>query len=506
MIAGSPSSGAVSPTPRNVGGHRTPLRFVWGAPGVSGGNYGQLLSSVRGLLVVMTSPTTTQRIPTASSQPNVRELAAAARPDRNRAIDLYRALAMIAVSIGHWAAIVLSVGPNGALITGNALEYSPSMSWVTWILQVMPLFFVVGGFASAISLDSHMAREGRPQDWVAARLRRMVAPAITLALTWLTVLAVASGLGYGSLMAAGATAAAIPLWFLSNYAIDTAIAPYVLPAFRRAPARVAALTLGLFGAIEIARFAEVPILPHINWVVGWLLFQMAGFAWRDGLLPTGRRMGALAAGLSVAAIVAVAFGPWPVAMVHFPGLANSPTHPPSLALLLFGSAYSAIAISVAPAVSAWLARHKAAWAAVVAANSMALSVYLWHFTAAVAAGALFFVMGWLPTAAVGSAMWWLQKLPLMAASTVILAGIVALVAKTERKALLAPRTPFAGGQVAMLASAAVLSVAVKAWAHGSIASSIAGMITLVAVWHGSLNRPARSEPAISVASVDTLTR
>ena len=65
---------------------------------------------------------------------------------------------------------------------------------------------------------------------------------------------------------------------------------------------------------------------------------MAGFAWRDGLLPTGRAMGAVAAGLWTAAVAAVTLGPWPTAMVHFPGLENSPTHPPTIALLLFGAA------------------------------------------------------------------------------------------------------------------------------------------------------------------------
>ena len=121
---------------------------------------------------------TTLLSPTTGSAPaaSVKDLAGAAKADRNRAIDLYRALAMLAVSIGHWAAIVMTTDADGELVTGNALEFAPSMSWLTWILQVMPLFFVVGGFSSAMSLDSHNAKGGRPQDWVAARLRRMLAP------------------------------------------------------------------------------------------------------------------------------------------------------------------------------------------------------------------------------------------------------------------------------------------------------------------------------------------
>jgi hypothetical protein len=157
--------------------------------------------------------------------------------------------------------------------------------------------------------------------------------------------------------------------------------------------------------------------------------------------------------------------------------------------MLFGAAYSSTAIAFAPMVTRWLARNRTAWSAVVAANSMALSVYLWHFTAAVAAGAIFYAMGWLPTADVGTIAWWLEKLPLMGASAAILGGIVAVVSTTERRALLAPRTPFAGGPFLMLTSAGVISVSVKAWANGSIQSASVGMAVLLAVWFGVLQRP-----------------
>ena len=478
-----------------VAHERPPRRRSLGDPPENVGGSPQLSGGVRsGSLMDMS---TTDLSPTTAPAPvsSVKDLAGATKADRNRAIDLYRALAMLAVSIGHWAAIVMSTDADGDLVTGNALEFAPSMSWITWILQVMPLFFVVGGFSSAMSLDSHNGRGGRPQDWVAARLRRMLAPTITLAAVWLVGLAVATAAGAGAYAAAGATAAAIPLWFLANYTIDTAIAPYVLPAFRERPGLVVGATLTVFGLIELARFADVPYLPQVNWVIGWLLFQMAGFAWRDGLLPTGRAMGAVAAGLWTAAVAAVTLGPWPTAMVHFPGLENSPTHPPTIALLLFGAAYSATAIAVAPRISSWLASHKGAWSAVVAANGVALSVYLWHFTAAVIAGAAFFAAGWLPTADVGTTAWWMQKLPLMGASAVILAAIVAMVSGTERRALLAPRAAFNGGQILMLSTAAATSAAVKAWANGSVAAATVGMTVVVIVWFGVL-RPAATAEAL----------
>lgn len=197
---------------------------------------------------------------------------------------------------------------------------------------------------------------------------------------------------------------------------------------------------------------------------------------------------AVAAGLWGTAAVAVIWGPWPLAMVHFPGLEHSPTHPPTPALLLFGAAYSARAIAVAPAVSGWLGRHARVWAAVLAANAVAMSVYLWHFTAAIAAGAALHGVGWLPTAEVGTPGWWLEKLPHMALSSLVLGAGVLLVAGTERRALLAPRKPFVGGAAQMLGTAVVISVAVKAWANGSVVSAVAGMCALIVVWYSVLQR------------------
>lgn len=420
--------------------------------------------------------------------PSLSSLAAAAKADRNRAVDAYRALAMVAVAIGHWAAISIALDSDGELVAGNALADAPRLAWITWILQVMPLFFVVGGFSSAVSLDAHSRAGGRSADWVAARLRRMVAPAVVLAGVWLGVVTLGVALGFGAIVTAGAIAAAIPLWFLANYTIDTAIAPYVLPTFRRRPAAVVGGGLAVFGAVELLVLTGVPLVGHLNWVLGWLLFQVAGFAWRDGLLPTGGRLVCVAIALWAGAAVLVAVGPWPVAMVHHEGLTHSPTHPPSLSLLVFGAAYSTTAIALAPAVSRLLARSPRAWAAVVAANAVSLTVYLWHFTAFVIVGAVTYMIGALPTADVATAAWWLQKAPMMTAAAIVLAAIATALGGVERRALLAPRLPWQGSEASMIATAALVSAAIKVWGLGSAATVIVGAGLLVVVWR-SLLRP-----------------
>ncbi|MFT4657225.1 MAG: hypothetical protein ACI8V4_001397 [Ilumatobacter sp.] len=99
-------------------------------------------------------------------------------------------------------------------------------------------------------------------------------------------------LGFGGLFATGATGAAIPRWFLANYTIDTALAPKMrtwIPADRRLTTSVLA---GMFLTVELLHLVlSVPLVEHL---IGWLLFRMIGFLWSDDVLPTGRRLVALA--------------------------------------------------------------------------------------------------------------------------------------------------------------------------------------------------------------------
>ncbi len=446
----------------------------------------------------------------ATTELSLADLARRAKADRNRAVDAYRAAAMCAVALGHWLASDIAKDPDGSLRGGNALASAPGLAWVSWLLQVMPLFFVVGGFSSAMSLDAHWARrDGTNQDWIAARLRRMLAPTAALAVTWLVILGAGTAAGVGSLVVQAAIAAAIPLWFLSNYTIDTALAPYVLPRFRANPRRFWCVGLSTFGALELVRFSEltlagIPVhhIAHLNWVLGWMLFQVAGFAWRDGMLPAGRRLWAGAAGLWVAALLAVFVGPYPTAMVHVPGTVHSPTHPPTVALMLFGAAYSATAIAFAPVVNRYLARHARAWATVVAANGVAMSVYLWHMSAAVGAGAVFFLLDTLPTAAVGTSAWWIQKVPLFGLALVMLGAIVAAVNGIERRALLAPRAPWAGRPVTMFATAAIVSGSLKLWTMGSTASVVIGAAGVALAWHLALSPRTVRQPGTEAAAIN----
>ncbi|WP_421120231.1 hypothetical protein ACE2AJ_02545 [Aquihabitans daechungensis] len=262
------------------------------------------------------------------------------------------------------------------------------------------------------------------------------------------------------------------------------------PRWRRSPSAgsgrplaFTGLLLVLFAVGEAAGFAGVPYIPQLNWVIGWLGFQVAGFAWQAHLLPTGRRLVALAAGFWALALAAVTLGPWPAVMLHHGGIDHSPTHPPSTALLLFGFAYSFTAAALAPAITRWLERSATAWRLTIAANAVAMSVYLWHMTAGMLVIGVAYFAGLLPHADPGTAAWWTVKVPFLLANVAVLVPIVKRVAPIEQRQLLRGPTCWRWGTASMLVVAALLSASIKAWSSPHAATLVPGLIATLAIWH-----------------------
>ena len=119
----------------------------------------------------------------------VRALAATTPATRNRVVDLLRAGAICVVVLGHWliAAVVVR---DGELVPGHLLELASWTHPLTWVFQVMPVFFLVGGYANAASLTSHYRKGWRARDWLVHRAARLVRPSTALIL----VLAAGAGL------------------------------------------------------------------------------------------------------------------------------------------------------------------------------------------------------------------------------------------------------------------------------------------------------------------------
>src|ERR1700759_3733615 len=97
-------------------------------------------------------------------------------PVRNLAVDFYRVAGVLLIVLGHWLAGSVTYH-DGSFGRQNPLQDQPWTQWLTWIFQAVPVFFLVAGYAGAVSW-SHRRGDGEmsSQTWVRRRLARVLGP------------------------------------------------------------------------------------------------------------------------------------------------------------------------------------------------------------------------------------------------------------------------------------------------------------------------------------------
>src|SRR5690606_16709663 len=155
---------------------------------------------------------------------------------------------------------------------------------LSWILQVMPLFFVIAGFSGLLAYRRVRERGGTPAEFIAARIHRLLLPAtfaIGIVGALLAMLAVAgvpadliavAGFRYGQ-----------PLWFLGVFLICQALLPALANAHARSPRTTLALLVLASLAVDLLRAQTgVDGLGFLNLAFVWLALQQLGFFLADG--------------------------------------------------------------------------------------------------------------------------------------------------------------------------------------------------------------------------------
>jgi magnesium-transporting ATPase (P-type) len=193
---------------------------------------------------------------------------------------------------------------------------------------------------------------------------------------------------------------------------------------------------------------------------------------------SGRRLVLLASVGLGALFLLTGAGGYPHSMVGGVGEARSNTFPPSLALVALGTWQFALALLVRPAIDRWLDRPRA-WAAVVAANGLAMTVFLWHLTALVIVAAVALPAGWMPQPAVGSSAWWAWRPVWIAVLAVALVPLVAVFARVELRRITAP----APSAVRAAVAAALVAVGMAFLARkGFVHFPVVGLGAVAAGW------------------------
>ncbi|MQY08265.1 acyltransferase family protein [Actinomadura macrotermitis] len=289
---------------------------------------------------------------------------------RDRAVDVLRALAILGVVLGHWLVTALVPQPGGGLRVASPLQAMPALEPATWLLQTLAVFFLVGGYSTAKSL-----RPGEPyRDWTKRRLGRLVRPVPPL------LLAVA--LLSGALLWSGhpadtvqrlALLALSPLWFLCVYGALALLAPALAAVCRRTGPWAAVVP---FGATAVLDLGPEP-LAWGTVLTCWPVPFLLGIAWAQGAFTRRRGPVLLLAGGSVATALLVLFAGYPASMVGVPGAAVSNLSPPTLAAATFGLAQTGGALLLRGPLTRW-ARRPGRWAVIALVTMSSMTIFLWH--------------------------------------------------------------------------------------------------------------------------------
>ena len=369
-----------------------------------------------------------------------RRIDAATPPQRDRAVDALRALAIAGVIGGHWLVTALVLGP-GSGHGGTVLsDQSPlaSMPWLTplsWVFQTLAVFFLVGGYSAARSY------RGGYLPWLRKRMMRLARPVAALVAVWIPVTA-------GLLLAgvSGTTVHTIlflvisPLWFLGVYAGLTALTPAAMWLVRRFGAWAAAFPAGLVAVADLVRFGlhGPSWVGWINLPAGWLVPYLLGIAWALGSLR-GRRLPAMTlpalmlAGGAAATAALITWAGYPASMVGVNGSHISNLNPPTLAAVTFGIAQCGLALLARDRLARAM-RRPLAWAAVAMVNLSAMTLFLWHETALVTVSSLGTLIGRVPglLTAPTSGLWVAERLVWLPVFAIVLAGLWLAFRRAER--------------------------------------------------------------------------
>ncbi|MEU0717682.1 acyltransferase [Streptomyces lavendulocolor] len=369
---------------------------------------------------------------------SVSELAARTPDTRDRYIDLLRVASLATVVLGHW--LMAAVTADGSV--GNLLAVVPQLQVLTWVLQIMPVFFFVGGFSHALSYRS---RPGYAA-FLRTRLQRLLRPTMVFIGVWTAAALVVQLLGNdGGLTGVALRLVAQPLWFIGIYLAMVAFTPPLLKLHERYGWGAFAALAGGAALVDALRFAAgVPYVEFLNFAFVWLAVHQLGFLRADGRV---RAPAALAVcGLAGAAAL-VALGPYPLSMVGMPGEKVSNMAPPTFALLCH-ALWLVGAVELLRGPGGRLARRPAVWRAVVAANGVAMTAFLWHLTAMLGVyGAMLALDVPLPEPASGA--WWAQ-VPVRLAVAAAVTGLLVVAFRAcerppERRAVPGAGAGGAGG-------------------------------------------------------------
>lgn len=322
---------------------------------------------------------------------------------RDPSIDVIRSICLVVVVALHAFMVGVSVGPNGPVLE-NALDGEAWFPSITWLVQIMPLFFIAGGFSSISQWRAMLARGDTAGDYIRGRLVRLIVPAV--------VLVGVVGAGLVLMTLAGVPAEIVstagyrisqPLWFLAVYLGSSTLVPLLAHAHEKAGIRtIGGLGLAIAAVDALRILTGQTVFGYANLLFVWLFIQQLGFWLADGsverMSPAARKW---TAGFTLAALMVL------TVVGVYSGNMMADLNPPTGALALLAVVQLMIFSLGQPWIRRWAEAPSATYL-VRAVGSRAMTIYLWHMPVLVALAGMLLILP-LPLPVPGSAEWWMTR-------------------------------------------------------------------------------------------------
>ena len=305
--------------------------------------------------------------------PSAAEIEASTPADRDRAIDVIRIVSLVGVVTGH-AVMATSIIADDVFRWGNLLTTSVVFQALTWVFQIMPLFFFAGAAASIGSYRPDTSWGG----WLLKRCTRLYRPVFYYLAFWAVALVVLHDVLPVHVYEPIAGISIQLLWFLGAYVMVLAAMP--LLARITTGTRLLASVVGVYAVVAVVDAVRVSdpgwsTVGYVN-MLAWLIPGMFGVAYRRRLLTAGT---SLRIGVAMFAVnlSLLWWGPYELSLVGIDSQHLKNMTPPSLLLAGHAIMLCAFAIAAAPGIGRW-ARRPGVWRLAVIGNSGAMTLYLWH--------------------------------------------------------------------------------------------------------------------------------
>ncbi|MFF2076396.1 acyltransferase [Kitasatospora sp. NPDC058162] len=308
---------------------------------------------------------------------------------RDRALDGLRALALLSVPIGHWMLGGLTRSSDGALHNASPLSSLGGFAPASWFLQMLGVFFLVGGYSSVRSLERAREKGLTYGGWLRARTVRLLRPVLGVTAVWAVLIPLLPRLGVPTdTLRTGATLVVQPLWYIGVYLALTALTPLCAAFGRRLGPWSAGLLVASVAAVDLLRYGPwAEAVPSwvglLNLLPGWMFGYQLGVLWAQGRLGRSAARVLLFGGGVLFAVLLVVFH-YPASMVGVPGVERTNSHPPSLLVLALAAVQCGAAVLLRERLGRLLTRRPLLWLPVVAVNLSAMTIFCWHQSAMLA--------------------------------------------------------------------------------------------------------------------------